>query len=262
MLKSAFVNTALIVVAALGILAFTLTDVFSGADDGDLHLSGAGASPDSVAFANAFVKRNPPHGQPGHRHDLPDGAPLPQATNMPATNNLSLTGTSPLPQTINLGNNTIGAPAATGPVNPAHGQPGHRCDIAVGAPLNGAAPLTSTTPPAAPAPTSKALNPAHGQPGHRCDIAVGAPLNSAPAKAATSPTPTTSAVTTSTTSSTAKGLNPPHGQPGHRCDIAVGAPLTSATPATSAPIVDPSKLYPFPTTTTTAANQTVTDSVK
>lgn len=84
------------------------------------------------------------------------------------------------------------APAAnttTAALNPAHGQPGHRCDIAVGAPLNSApaaikpaaptqtAPVVMPTQPApAPATATGPLNPAHGQPGHRCDIAVGAPL--------------------------------------------------------------------------------------
>ncbi|HLV62367.1 hypothetical protein [Galbibacter sp.] len=57
--------------------------------------------------------------------------------------------------------------SATG-VNPPHGQPGHRCDIAVGAPLGGNTMLNNDA--------SVTLNPAHGQPGHRCDIAVGAPL--------------------------------------------------------------------------------------
>lgn len=92
---------------------------------------------------------------------------------------------------------------ANGPLNPPHGQPGHRCDISVGAPLNSApaaqqggpqmidmtpgnnagatAPqltMPATTTPAQPqAGGTGALNPAHGQPGHRCDIAVGAPLN-------------------------------------------------------------------------------------
>lgn len=77
-------------------------------------------------------------------------------------------------------------------VNPAHGQPGHRCDIAVGAPLDGSAPA-NTAPKvstqiqantdgsinvAAPAsaPAGANLNPAHGQPGHDCSVAVGAPL--------------------------------------------------------------------------------------
>jgi hypothetical protein len=89
--------------------------------------------------------------------------------------------------------------AATAPgMNPPHGQPGHRCDIAVGAPLNSVPAKTSgntsqaTTAQAvtttAPIKTAPGMNPPHGQPGHRCDIAVGAPLNSAPVKAITSKT--------------------------------------------------------------------------
>ena len=156
------------------------------------------------------------------------------------------------------------APAAvnTGALNPAHGQPGHRCDIAVGAPLNSAAPATTTpaavtstpavttqpavvTPPAgtttSPAVTTTAagMNPAHGQPGHRCDIAVGAPLNSKPSSSGTTttPLPLTPSIPAATpvspapakteTVAAAPGMNPAHGQPGHRCDIAVGAPLNS-----------------------------------
>ncbi len=85
-------------------------------------------------------------------------------------------------------------------LNPQHGQPGHRCDIAVGAPLNTPATNTSVqptgvqptvTPTIAPSNDTKkatpnsntataTLNPQHGEPGHRCDIAVGAPLNSKP----------------------------------------------------------------------------------
>lgn len=102
--------------------------------------------------------------------------------------------TQVLPPLINM--------ASAPKLNPAHGQPGHRCDISVGAPLlQGGAP-TAAAAQAAPAPqqqpqpvqmivppppppvmrattpaTGKMVNPAHGQPGHRCDIAVGAPLN-------------------------------------------------------------------------------------
>lgn len=85
-------------------------------------------------------------------------------------------------------------------LNPAHGQPYHQCEIAVGAPLNGAPQLNPApqavvpklnsantsinTNPVAPSPfpakatgSKPALNPAHGQPHHRCDIEVGAPLS-------------------------------------------------------------------------------------
>lgn len=71
-------------------------------------------------------------------------------------------------------------------LNPEHGQPGHRCDIPVGAPLNGGAKKTNTSPAQGlqvspvsgdKAPTTgKGLNPPHGEPGHRCDIKVGDPL--------------------------------------------------------------------------------------
>ena len=80
--------------------------------------------------------------------------------------------------------------AGSGAVNPAHGQPGHRCDIAVGAPLN-SAPVASpsiTLPantPSLPQTTTQPkntgsvkLNPPHGEPGHDCSVQVGQPLKS------------------------------------------------------------------------------------
>ena len=78
----------------------------------------------------------------------------------------------------------IPAQPATAALNPEHGQPGHRCDIAVGAPLS--SPTTNQS--AAPAPPtpvlsspanaggSVSLNPPHGEPGHDCAIPVGQPL--------------------------------------------------------------------------------------
>ena len=146
---------------------------------------------------------NPEHGKPGHRCDIPVGAPL----NSPAKGNTQPVQASGLPQQITINpsdlKTTAPAPASTQKtapgMNPPHGEPGHRCDIAVGAPLNSPAgktttqtvtPTTASTPAktlpatvaaaAAPAVDANgkalALNPAHGQPGHRCDIAVGAPL--------------------------------------------------------------------------------------
>jgi hypothetical protein len=63
-------------------------------------------------------------------------------------------------------------------LNPAHGQPGHRCDIKVGAPLDSAPKKSNATNSGSPLinPGSGKLNPPHGQPGHRCDIKVGDPL--------------------------------------------------------------------------------------
>ena len=157
--------------------------------------------------------------------------------------------------------------SSNGGINPAHGQPGHRCDIAVGAPLNSAPTkgqtttaqpvqtvqvnpnqknvVTTTT--AAPVKVAKGMNPSHGQPGHRCDIPVGTPLNSPVAKPVAaapqggtvektftvSPPADNTAVpallstesANGKTVTTAEGMNPAHGKPGHRCDIAVGAPL-------------------------------------
>jgi hypothetical protein len=100
---------------------------------------------------------------------------------------------SPVPAAKPIEATTLLAPkSVTAPgMNPPHGQPNHRCDIAVGAPLDSPpgkrltqpvpsqlnVPAQTTTPSTAPG-----MNPPHGQPNHRCDIAVGAPLDSPPAK--------------------------------------------------------------------------------
>lgn len=62
-------------------------------------------------------------------------------------------------------------------LNPPHGELGHDCSIAVGAPLNNSgnqmvSPNMQTTPVS---PTARP-NPAHGLPGHSCEIPVGQPL--------------------------------------------------------------------------------------
>lgn len=86
---------------------------------------------------------------------------------------------------------------ATAPgMNPPHGQPNHRCDIAVGAPLN--SPKAAT--PASPTSTVQQPTPQGRGTITPVDMASG-------------------------TTATPPGMNPPHGQEGHRCEIAVGAPL-------------------------------------
>lgn len=113
---------------------------------------------------------------------------MPSSRTMPATSPADLapinSGAQPMPAPVKAG--------AAG-MNPEHGLPGHRCDIAVGAPLNSPpgnaagtpqvqpaaapAPVMTTAPASSPVPgaTGK-LNPPHGQPGHDCAVAVGAPL--------------------------------------------------------------------------------------
>lgn len=83
-------------------------------------------------------------------------------------------------------------------MNPPHGQANHRCDIAVGAPLN--SPIKKAEP----------------------VKTVATPTIQTPA----SPTATPAILNPNTvTTVTQPGMNPPHGQAGHLCSVAVGAPL-------------------------------------
>ena len=93
------------------------------------------------------VTLNPPHGQPGHRCDIAVGAPLPNDGNVIAqAQNVShpvgqgeampvVSNGMEQPQVIQVSQpqNYVGANGEK--LNPPHGQPGHRCDIAVGATL-------------------------------------------------------------------------------------------------------------------------------
>ncbi|WP_339735955.1 hypothetical protein [uncultured Sunxiuqinia sp.] len=102
-------------------------------------------------------------------------------------------------------------------LNPPHGEPYHRCDIAVGAPLS-----------SAPANTPQARN---------SQVQAPIPQPSAPALSVennpTAPTienarrinPSQARSTASANNGSKPTLNPAHGQPFHRCDIPVGNPL-------------------------------------
>lgn len=161
----------------------------------------------NAIISSSAGKLNPAHGQPGHRCDVSVGAPLPAAS-LPNVKPAALTSpviNSPVQATPALLTKPIAAPVVAAGINPAHGQPGHRCDVSVGAalPKEDAAtaktitansplisppvantPVIQTQPPANVANTTfvAGLNPAHGQAGHRCDIEVGKPLNSTPKK--------------------------------------------------------------------------------
>ncbi len=109
------------------------------------------------------VALNPPHGEPGHRCEIPVGQPLPNESSS---------------------NNTAKANNEQVVLNPPHGQPGHRCEIPVGQPLpNGSNASNTNVPqnvklntPLMEKNKGKNLNPPHGEPGHRCEIPVGQPL--------------------------------------------------------------------------------------
>ena len=75
---------------------------------------------------------NPAHGQPGHRCDIPVGAPLnsPAPSAQPA--NAPQVQMNPVQDPVSAPQQTVTAPG----MNPPHGEPGHRCEIPVGAPLN------------------------------------------------------------------------------------------------------------------------------
>ncbi|HNQ61034.1 MAG TPA: hypothetical protein PKJ62_01485 [Bacteroidia bacterium] len=105
---------------------------------------------------------------------------------------------------------------SSGALNPAHGEPGHDCSIAVGAPLNSAKsdagqtiqmtnPVQNNSVPA-----QNNVVPAQGP-------AVINPASPAPIMA----TPSNNA----SPAGTSGKVNPPHGEPGHDCAKPVGAPL-------------------------------------
>lgn len=142
---------------------------------------------------------NPPHGQPGHKCEIPVGQPLNGASSAqnPAPQAIQVNGNTPIqidPNSVKPTKVTPtqnGQPVKTAPgMNPPHGEPGHRCDIAVGQPLNSKptaknnAPVQVQAP--QPAPTPQPIvantgpkpknNPAHGEPWHDCAKQVGAAL--------------------------------------------------------------------------------------
>lgn len=127
-----------------------------------------------------------PFTQIGNKTALPNGLPQPVQGAQGATTS---------------GQNTTPMQVAPG-MNPSHGQPGHRCEIAVGAPLNSPQSVNTMTAP----------RPVVVQPKVISVPAV--PDGSAPFATPTGPL-----------APTPEGINPPHGQDGHVCSVAVGAPL-------------------------------------
>jgi hypothetical protein len=84
-----------------------------------------------VAATGEKPANNPAHGQPYHDCALPVGAPLNAKNNAPAAQG------TPVSVTTSPATTPTSVPKNQKEVrlNPAHGQPGHSCAIAVGAPL-------------------------------------------------------------------------------------------------------------------------------
>ncbi|RTY93943.1 hypothetical protein [Flavobacterium sp. GT3R68] len=134
-------------------------------------------------------------------------------TATPATPNLATPAPTPISTTPQPAVAPVAPVITPKGMNPAHGQPGHRCDISIGAPLN--------SPPGKAAPTQTSQI-----------VTQNSSANVKMTPAAVNPDGTIASKPTGNAGApailnapTAAGMNPPHGQAGHRCDVAVGAPL-------------------------------------
>ncbi|GEN74867.1 hypothetical protein [Chryseobacterium hagamense] len=161
-------------------------------DQAGITASGSGTS------AVTAAGMNPPHGQPGHRCDIPVGQPLNSAPQQQNAQNISVNTQQGQairidPNAMQPGKFTVDKSGKAKTVtakgmNPLHGEPGHRCDIPVGQPLNSKPATTqqpaqvvaqnTPSPASAPAPTGPkpAVNPPHGEPWHNCAVKVGEAL--------------------------------------------------------------------------------------
>lgn len=99
------------------------------------------ATPTNTTATNAPIVAtakgmNPPHGQAGHRCDIPVGASLnsPAASAQPNSKVTTTPQMTVTPTTSAIATTTPTTSTPEG-MNPPHGQEGHRCDIAVGAAL-------------------------------------------------------------------------------------------------------------------------------
>ncbi len=129
-------------------------------------------------------------------------------TSPAAVDAASALGAGGSPTTYATESASIPTPAPSGvKLNPPHGQPGHLCEIEVGAPLPGqGTPAPTATPAPQPIISAPAVaKPTPIQPSSMSPLNM--PLNTA---VPTGPKPK---------------FNPPHGQPWHTCDLDVGAPL-------------------------------------
>ncbi len=97
-----------------------------------IQMAPAPVNADVNSNATSGVRLNPPHGEPGHRCEIAVGAPLDDETTSP----LEVKQSPIILPDANSPNQITPISNGSGMKNPAHGEPGHRCDIPVGAPLS------------------------------------------------------------------------------------------------------------------------------
>jgi hypothetical protein len=148
----------------------------------------------------------------------------PESTETPAMDTTQVNPSAPvdtlaIQQSLEM-KATADAAVASG-LNPEHGMPGHRCEIAVGAPLS-SAPAPGSTPDAES--NTMTITPGEIQGSSKITMPAAAqPATQQPGSIMTAPAAGTPAG--APTGSVAAGTNPAHGEPGHDCSIPVGAPL-------------------------------------
>jgi len=157
------------------------------------------------------------------------------AAETPATNDVSNITTTPAPAATQTA-----TPAGQPPkLNPPHGQPFHKCEIAVGAPLDGSAPAQGTTPATVEQNEPKSFfktvqseqqaNPAPAVASTPAPSPQATQITSKDKEGVVRDANSKTTITTTTNSNTPKPKNnPAHGQPHHRCDVKVGDPLPDA----------------------------------
>ena len=101
--------------------------------DSENPLTETKANTDQSSTQSGNLKINPAHGQPGHRCDIKVGDPLPEANEAQTTITPSSNTQSPIIK--NTGSVPLNTTTGSPKINPPHGQPGHRCDVKVGDPL-------------------------------------------------------------------------------------------------------------------------------
>lgn len=117
---------------SLNAVSPAITTMPSNSSAVDLAPSEYGVKPAPVNQTPAGL--NPEHGLPGHRCDISVGSPLNSAPGSTAAPSVQTTAPVPAPVMKPSATNTPNS-GSTAKLNPPHGQPGHDCAIAVGAPL-------------------------------------------------------------------------------------------------------------------------------